>query len=265
MTIATKNGAIIVKDGKLAENCECCGGWYCVVTDGGACCEDGAAGSPPTCSIRPSCDCEGTGKVFKGVGTTCTPNPCCITCDQCPSPMCIPRYVVVQISGTIPGEVQFLPNAFFRFPSISFSETITLSGYYSSLYRCGFYQGSVENSASFNRLYVQLIPGAPSYAEIIQKFSFDPNQSGIKDAVYDFTPIVGNNLGAWSRTIIMSGASALSNGSSASGYCYNSGGTSYTYAREKVIESPLSLVHVSSEVASLVVQSSYGSGIPNVS
>jgi hypothetical protein len=29
MTIATKNGSIIVKDGKLAENCGCCGGWYC--------------------------------------------------------------------------------------------------------------------------------------------------------------------------------------------------------------------------------------------
>jgi hypothetical protein len=29
MPIATKNNAIIVKDGKLAENCECCGGWYC--------------------------------------------------------------------------------------------------------------------------------------------------------------------------------------------------------------------------------------------
>ena len=29
MTIATKNNAIIVKDGKLAENCGCCGGWYC--------------------------------------------------------------------------------------------------------------------------------------------------------------------------------------------------------------------------------------------
>ena len=29
MTIATKNGAIIVKDGLLAENCGCCGGWYC--------------------------------------------------------------------------------------------------------------------------------------------------------------------------------------------------------------------------------------------
>ena len=29
MPLATKNGAIIVKDGKLAENCGCCGGWYC--------------------------------------------------------------------------------------------------------------------------------------------------------------------------------------------------------------------------------------------
>lgn len=29
MTLATKNNAIIVKDGKLAENCGCCGGWYC--------------------------------------------------------------------------------------------------------------------------------------------------------------------------------------------------------------------------------------------
>jgi len=29
MTLATKNGSIIVKDGKLAEDCGCCGGWYC--------------------------------------------------------------------------------------------------------------------------------------------------------------------------------------------------------------------------------------------
>jgi len=29
MTLATKNGAIIVKNGLLAENCGCCGGWYC--------------------------------------------------------------------------------------------------------------------------------------------------------------------------------------------------------------------------------------------
>ena len=29
MTLATKNNAIIVKDGKLAESCGCCEGWYC--------------------------------------------------------------------------------------------------------------------------------------------------------------------------------------------------------------------------------------------
>lgn len=29
MPLATKNGAVIVKDGLLAENCGCCGGWYC--------------------------------------------------------------------------------------------------------------------------------------------------------------------------------------------------------------------------------------------
>jgi hypothetical protein len=29
MPLATKNGSIIVKDGLLAENCGCCGGWYC--------------------------------------------------------------------------------------------------------------------------------------------------------------------------------------------------------------------------------------------
>jgi hypothetical protein len=29
MPLATKNNAIILKDGKLAEGCGCCGGWYC--------------------------------------------------------------------------------------------------------------------------------------------------------------------------------------------------------------------------------------------
>jgi len=29
MPLATKNNAIIVKDGKIAEDCGCCGGWYC--------------------------------------------------------------------------------------------------------------------------------------------------------------------------------------------------------------------------------------------
>jgi hypothetical protein len=29
MSIAIKNGQVVVKDGRLAENCDCCGGWYC--------------------------------------------------------------------------------------------------------------------------------------------------------------------------------------------------------------------------------------------
>jgi hypothetical protein len=32
MTLATKNNALIVKDGKIAENCGCCGGWYCCLS-----------------------------------------------------------------------------------------------------------------------------------------------------------------------------------------------------------------------------------------
>jgi hypothetical protein len=33
MSLATKNNALIVKDGNIAENCACCGGWYCYESD----------------------------------------------------------------------------------------------------------------------------------------------------------------------------------------------------------------------------------------
>lgn len=36
----------------------------------GACCEGG------TCSVKPQCQCQGAGKVFKGLGTVCSPDPC---------------------------------------------------------------------------------------------------------------------------------------------------------------------------------------------
>jgi hypothetical protein len=42
MTLATQNGSLIVKDGKLAENCECCGGWYCCFSP--ACVADSITG-----------------------------------------------------------------------------------------------------------------------------------------------------------------------------------------------------------------------------
>jgi hypothetical protein len=31
--IGTKNGSVIVKNGSAAENCNCCGGWYCYLDD----------------------------------------------------------------------------------------------------------------------------------------------------------------------------------------------------------------------------------------
>ena len=39
-------------------------------------CKEGACCEGTTCSIKPACQCQGTGQVFKGVGTVCTPNPC---------------------------------------------------------------------------------------------------------------------------------------------------------------------------------------------
>jgi hypothetical protein len=38
MTLATKNGSLILKDGRLAENCGCCGGWYCDLVPSPPCC-----------------------------------------------------------------------------------------------------------------------------------------------------------------------------------------------------------------------------------
>jgi hypothetical protein len=39
-------------------------------------CQEGACCEGTSCSVRPQCQCQGAGKVFKGIGTTCTPNPC---------------------------------------------------------------------------------------------------------------------------------------------------------------------------------------------
>lgn len=39
-------------------------------------CREGACCEGATCTVKPQCQCQGTGKVFKGVGTTCSPNPC---------------------------------------------------------------------------------------------------------------------------------------------------------------------------------------------
>jgi hypothetical protein len=93
---------------------------------GGACCEG------TTCSVKPQCQCQGAGKVFKGVGTVCAGNPC-----VCAS-TCIPTSVQ-SLTLTISGyEGQWRP------------QTITLNGSY-SLQRlpsnpCIWYWSGYENT-----------------------------------------------------------------------------------------------------------------------
>jgi hypothetical protein len=46
-------------------------------------CQEGACCEGTTCTVKPQCQCQGTGKTFQGVGTVCTPNPCDTICKPC--------------------------------------------------------------------------------------------------------------------------------------------------------------------------------------
>lgn len=65
MNIATQGGKIILKDGQLAEDCACCGGWYCCTLE--AC----AIASAVTVTVDTACggDLVGTSKQFTPWGT----------------------------------------------------------------------------------------------------------------------------------------------------------------------------------------------------
>jgi hypothetical protein len=52
------------------------GGGYATEADCLQACKEGACCEGTTCTVKPQCQCQGTEQVFKGVGTTCTPNPC---------------------------------------------------------------------------------------------------------------------------------------------------------------------------------------------
>jgi hypothetical protein len=76
MSIATNNGVPIIRSGSIVTTCTCCG-WSCYAPDAGACC-DGT-----NCRVVQQCDCDTeNGEVFKGIGTTCEPNPCVGRCCQ---------------------------------------------------------------------------------------------------------------------------------------------------------------------------------------
>jgi hypothetical protein len=53
---------------------------YATEADCNQACQEGACCEGTGCSVKPACQCQGAGKVFRGVGTVCTPNPCSL-CD----------------------------------------------------------------------------------------------------------------------------------------------------------------------------------------
>ena len=57
-------------------------------------CGDGACCEGTTCSVKPQCQCQGAGKVFKGVGTVCSSG----TCNICSCPE-IPLYFDLTFSN----------------------------------------------------------------------------------------------------------------------------------------------------------------------
>ena len=58
-------------------------------------CREGACCEGTTCSVKPQCQCQGTGKVFRGVGTVCSPNPCLC----CTNGEIHPSSLIVEITG----------------------------------------------------------------------------------------------------------------------------------------------------------------------
>ena len=97
-------GMSIVSDTRTGDNIVTLNGVDLTCCDDeldGACCEGTA------CSVKPQCQCQGTGKTFKGVGTTCTPNPCvndpCV--NSCTPLQTHPVYLSMSVSnftGAVP-------------------------------------------------------------------------------------------------------------------------------------------------------------------
>jgi len=52
------------------------GGGYTTEADCLNACREGACCEGTSCSVKPQCQCQGTGQTFKGVGTTCAGNSC---------------------------------------------------------------------------------------------------------------------------------------------------------------------------------------------
>lgn len=55
-------------------------GGYATEAECNQACQEGACCEGTTCTVKPQCQCQGAGKTFKGVGTTCAGSPCGCCC-----------------------------------------------------------------------------------------------------------------------------------------------------------------------------------------
>ena len=62
-------------------------------------CKEGACCEGTLCTVKPACQCQGAGKVFKGVGTTCEAGLCECKCGCAASGAAPPDHIYATISG----------------------------------------------------------------------------------------------------------------------------------------------------------------------
>ena len=69
-------------------------------------CQEGACCEGTTCTVKPQCQCQGTGKTFKGAGTTCSPNPCTHLCSaSCSAPAEVRIHLLIGNAVRVPGNL----------------------------------------------------------------------------------------------------------------------------------------------------------------
>jgi hypothetical protein len=159
------------------------GGGYATEADCLNACKEGACCEGTTCSIKPACQCQGAGKVFKGVGTVCSPNPC---------DLCDVTSISIGTTGTASGfyQVAFQSNVC---PDASYS--VSASG-----------SGSLAKNNSYLNSLVCSVTGATPKCSFVGSYS---SQGGASVQVILVFFTVGNDVRFSVRvTINTTGAAA---------------------------------------------------------
>jgi len=150
-------------------------------------CKEGACCEGTTCSVTPQCQCQGTGQVFKGVGTTCSPNPCVVAC-PCPSGTqdtgAMPKSIHVSVS--ISGECYSVLNTYPIDPSI-YNEQLDCAEGISLAQSYTLARTSAESGASG---YVYYGPATPSSNSLMAYIFMTTSAGRIRD------PSIGGYLDA---------------------------------------------------------------------